>query len=373
MAKRFLCILLMLALLPIAVLGEDAPVFQKVLTNVPPEELSGSRFVVVDDEDEDAPADDALTLTLTLGGDTAIGIREIWWEREDALPAYLAREGMDYPFSELREVFAADDLTFLNLECTLKDDHRGEIMDKEYRFRGLPGYTAVLTGSSVELLNIANNHYVDYREGGKVSTRQALDDAGLPYSGYGYAYIWQQDGYRIGFAGCRETEYKRDPDVIARETAELRRLGCDVVIYSCHWGREYAAQHNEQQLEMAQAAAKAGVDVIVGTHPHVVQGLSEVDGTVVLWSLGNLMFGGTIKMQTFDGTLARLQLHFANHRYTGCTVSFLPVLTSSIAAAGRNDYRPVLAEGADRRRIMDKIAADSTVPVDRPVSFPARK
>lgn len=351
---------------------------------------AGTRLFILDDEDQrtweaqavagniadvtpTAPqplAEGESELVLTFGGDAVLGTREKWWNDEISFPAYLAANGMSYPFSGLQSVFAADDMTFVNLECVLKADSAGENKDKEYRFRGLPEYVQILWDGSIEQVNIANNHYIDYGTKGRDATRQALEDAGMPYSGYGYIYIWEKDGRRIGFAGCRESIFKSDKEVIRRDVATLRRAGCDVVIYSCHWGTEYRAKHNDLQEEMAREAMLAGVDIIVGTHPHVVQGIGTAGNTVVLWSLGNLMFGGTHDMKTFDATLAQVRLRFSGDAYVGCTVSYIPIQTSSADQA--NDFHPVIAEGTDKARVLEKIQTDSAFPVADEMYFPAK-
>ena len=314
--------------------------------------------------------EDVREIVMTFGGDTVIGTREIWWKQEDAFPAYLERYGMDYPFQALRELFAADDLTMVNLECTLKANRDYEDKSKRYRFRGMPSWTQVLTGSSVELVNIANNHYIDYGPNGKKTTRDALTQGGLPFSGYGHTYIAEIKGVKIGFAGIRETMYLKDKPKLAAEIQGLRAAGCDLVIYTCHWGVEYSPQHNSLQLGMAQVAVAAGADLVIGGHPHVVQGISVLREVPVVWSLGNLMFGGTIELSTFDGLLVRARFKFRDDTYLGCLLELLPVRTSGRAAEGINDYRPVPAEGEDAQRILQLIQADSLFPIAQTLWFP---
>lgn len=309
-------------------------------------------------------------IVITLGGDVVLGTRESWWKKEESLPSYLALEGMGYPFSSLLSIFEADDMTLVNLECVLKADASGEDKTKQWRFRGLPEYTEVLRLASIEQVNIANNHYIDYGVRGKKATREALTAGGIAFSGQNYTYAWDCNGRRIGFAGIRETTYKQDKKTIARDIAALRSVGCEVIVFSCHWGAEYSALHNAMQHEMAQAAIAAGADIVVGTHPHVVQGIDTMDGSVVLYSLGNLMFGGTHDMTTFDGTLAQLRLRFDKNGYLGCGVELIPVLTSSSAPA--NDFCPMVAEGDDRERILTKIQIDSGVTLREKMWFPAR-
>ncbi len=310
-------------------------------------------------------------LVVTLGGDVVLGTREKWQKSDDAFPAVLAREGYDYPFKNLVDIFKSDDMTFLNLECVLKTDRRGEDTDKLYRFRGLPEYTAVLWRSGVDQVNIANNHHIDYGTDGRTSTVQALIDANIPYSGYGQLYIWEKDGHKIGFAGCRESIWRQDRSIIKTEVDQLRALGCDVVIYSCHWGTEYSPTHSsELQQTMAQDAVDAGVDIVVGTHPHVVQGVEYRDGTLIIYSLGNLMFGGTHDMTTFDAMLAQVHLRFSGDTYLGAELDLIPVLTSS--SAPYNDFCPKLADGEDALRILAKVQADSDILIQNSMYFPAK-
>ena len=310
-------------------------------------------------------------LVLTLGGDVVLGTREKWWDDEDSLPSYLKREGMAYPFSRLAALFAEDDMTLVNLECVLKETAAGEDKDKLYRFRGLPSYTEALRVASVEQVNIANNHHIDYKKAGRESTCAALTAAGIPYSGYGHTWIWEKDGHKIGFGGCRETTYVKNKSIIREEVSALRQAGCEVVVYSIHAGKEYSAGHNELQEEMAAEAAKAGAALVVGTHPHVVQGVDTVEGAVVLYSLGNLMFGGTHEMTTFDATLARVRLRFDGETYVGMTVELIPVLTSSSGDLLINNFCPAVAEGDDRARIWGKIQADSGLALTEAMYFPA--
>lgn len=319
-----------------------------------------------------ALAEDETELVLTVGGDVVLGTRESWWERSDALPAHLSQHGLTYPFSGLQTIFQQDDMTFVNLECVLKEDNADEDKDKLYRFRGLPEWAEGLAASSIEQVSIANNHYVDYGEDGQHSTLQALEASGVAYSGFENMYIWEQDGQRIGFGGCRETVYKKDPSVVYKDVNAMKRAGCDVIIYTCHWGTEYEPNHNDLQERIAAAAAAAGADIILGGHPHVVQGVGTVEHRPVLYSLGNLMFGGTIELDTFDGMLAQLRLRFDAQGYKGCTVRLIPVLTSGQAGQQINDYRPVIAEGADRERILQKVQDDTAFPLLEEMYFPVR-
>ena len=309
-------------------------------------------------------------VTVTFGGDAVIGTREAWWGREDALPRYLEEYGCGYPFHRLAGSFGSDDMTVVNLECVLKADKSGENTNRLYRFRGLPEWTQVLLQGGIEQVNIANNHFMDYGDAGRKSSLEALKNAGVIFSGYGETAVAELKGHLFGFAGIRETVFLSKPGLIADEIAALREAGCEVIVYTCHWGTEYSFRHNDTQERMARAAADAGADLIVGGHPHVVQGIGRVDDVPVIWSLGNLMFGGTIDMTTFDAMLARVTFVFGQDGYRGCLLQPVPVLTSGRAAEGVNDYCPMEAMGEARERILMKIRADSDIKIADVMWFP---
>jgi poly-gamma-glutamate synthesis protein (capsule biosynthesis protein) len=262
---------------------------------------------------------------------------------------------MGYPFSGLQEYFATDDLTSVNLECVLKEDGAGENKNKEWRFRGLPEYTAILTEGSVELVNIANNHTIDYGNAGYQATVNAIDGV-VEWCGKDHPVAVNVKGHMIGFGGCRETTYLQDPEVIRRDIGRMKNEGCGIVIYQCHWGKEYSEHHNLLQEAMARACIRAGADLVIGHHPHVVQGMDVIDGVPVLYSLGNLMFGGTIRLETYDGLLARICIRPENG---DIVLRLIPILTSGEAENGINDYCPLPAREEDRIRILRRIQQDT--------------
>ena len=169
----------------------------------------------------------------------------------------------------------------------------------------------------IEQVNIANNHYIDFGGSGRESTRAALEAAGIGFSGYTYRSVVEVNGYRIGFAGCRETVYLDRKAPVYNDLQALREAGCDAIIYSFHWGKEYSPTHNQTQRRMADYAIQHGADIVVGTHPHCVQGVEHRRGSLILWSLGNLVFGGTHEMTTFDAVVAQAVLRFEDGEVSG--------------------------------------------------------
>ncbi len=303
------------------------------------------------------------TALLTFGGDAVLGVRESYFGRKDALAYYLEQNGLSWPFSGLAGIFSADDWTCVNLEGVLKADADGEDRTKSWRFRGLPEWAELLKLSSVEMVNLANNHTMDYGEAGFAATLEALEGRAQA-CGNGRLCLTELGGVCFGFGGCRETTFLQDPACIERDIAALRAQGAVYVIYQCHWGTEYSESHTVLQEAMARRCYRAGADLVVGHHPHVVQGIDYIGDMPVVYSLGNLMFGGTIDLKTFDGLLVQAAFPLAEKGTP--TLRLIPVLTSSRAAERINDYRPAVAGGEDWLRILETVQRDTPFSLAEP-------
>ena len=312
---------------------------------------------------------DLSRIVVTAGGDCVLGSEEDKRSSPYSLDSIVAQNGFAWPFSGLTDLFFSDDVTFVNLECVLKDSSRDKAAGRLFNFRGSPEFTQILTLGGVELCNIANNHYIDYGAAGKRETRAALAAAGIAYSGYGYTWIYEKEGVKIGFGGIRETIYRQDKKQIAKDIAALKDAGCAAVIYTCHFGQEYSRQHSALQTEMAYAAIDAGADIVIGHHPHVVQGVEVYKNRPIFYSVGNLVFGGNLTLTEYDALLLRLTLDFSSGEYMGARAALIPVLDTGSAPA--NDFRPVVAQGEDKARILQKIQDDSALLItDDTMCFP---
>ncbi len=101
-----------------------------------------------------------------------------------------------------------------------------------------------------------------------------------------------------------------------------------------------------------------------------VQGIEQRNGGVVIWSLGNLVFGGTHDMTTFDALIARAALRFEDGKYQGVMLMLIPVLTSSDRP--RNNFQPEFASGKDYERIIRLIQEDSPMEIEAEMWFEAK-
>ncbi|MEZ7872374.1 MAG: CapA family protein, partial [Eubacteriales bacterium] len=266
-------------------------------------------------------------------------------------------KGYEWPFSGLYDLLSADDLSVINLEGVLKDDTAGRQEGKLHWFRGPTSFAGILPAGSIELAGLANNHMRDYGIAGHNSTREALKAAGIPYFGYGDTYIQEHQGLKIGFGGIRETIWRQKPGLPGEEIAALKEAGCDYIVYTIHAGKEYSRTHNELQEKIARSIIDAGADIVIGMHPHVVQGIEKYKDGLIVYSLGNFSFGGNLKLTEFDGLAVQVILDFEGRELKETTLKLIPLLTSGTKPA--NDFRPIPAQGEDKERILELVQNDS--------------
>ncbi len=307
------------------------------------------------------------TLTLTFVGDCTIGGEDRLREFDYSFDAYLAKYGYDYFFEQVQSVIAHDDLTIANLEGVFINYESGAV-DKTYNFRGPKHYVNVLTGSSIEAVSIANNHIMDYGYDGVTHTLQTLEDASLPYFGTNDAivqtWIYKNGNVRIGFVSMETSYwYYRHRNLLKGQVAELREAGCQVVIVVMHGGIEYKTRHQGMQVDFAHDVLEYGVDLIIGHHPHVLQGIEVIDGRTVCYSIGNFVFGGNAQIRAPYTALFQFTLTFADDgTYLGHQLNIIPALPSG--EKDFNNYQPVLATGEDAEAAMAQIQHDTKFPLN---------
>ena len=170
-----------------------------------------------------------VTITVTAAGDCTFGGQDGAKGRRRFME-YAKDYGYDYFFNGVRSIFENDDLTIVNLEGPLTRLDRTD-RHANFIFHGDPEYANILTGSSVELCNVANNHSRDYGTEGLKETASVLDAAGVGYCGYNKAYYTTIKGVRVGALGFTWWDYNTRQ--MSKAVAEVRK-NCDLLIVSVH-------------------------------------------------------------------------------------------------------------------------------------------
>ena len=294
------------------------------------------------------------TVRITFLGDCTLGGVESQRNAGLGFVRRIEENGTDFPFRGLKALTAEDDLTVANLEGVLSDRKLKKVK-KKYNFIGSSSYTEILKAGSVECVTLANNHSGDYGEVGYADTADALTDAEIAWFGTDDPIIWMNGkGLKIGFLGVN---YSLTGDRAKRYREQMRQLrstGCAAVITVMHAGTEYSYKPpDDLQRQIVERAVSAGTDLIIGHHPHVVQGYTVTGGVPVVYSLGNCVFGGTTHAKDSDALIIQAGLCFQDGKLTGMDLHFYPI---SITSDERyNNYSPRLLTGSDAGRVLKKI------------------
>ena len=283
------------------------------------------------------PTPRALTISAagdcTLGGDMRGSS-----EKTFADTIYADSDPLSYCFRNVADIFASDDLTIVNLEVVLTDSSSYlQRDDKIFIMRGKPAYVNMLTSASIEVANIANNHVTDFGDKGIEDMAALLSANGLGCCGYGYTYTAEINGLTVGFVGINTWTTK---DSVKAETISSMREKCDILIVSCHWGNELEYKATEKQISIGHMAVDLGADLVLGHHPHVVNGIEVYKGVNIVYSLGNFCFGG--KRNPTDKDTFIYQHTFtenADGTFTGVG-TVIPCKITSVEDESYNNYQP---------------------------------
>ncbi len=297
------------------------------------------------------PQVDRSSITISALGDCAIGDLHYGAGAPGSFAAQLAAvdDPLSYPFSAVAETLGADDLTIANLEGTLT--HHKAWQNPVFSIRGKPEYAQMLRLGGVDLVNLDNNHSHDYGVQGHEDTKQALTAAEVAYFGRGTVDRRQIKGVEVvnlGYLGGPAGTRKRVVADVARE-----RETATIVIVSFHWGVEgFYATHPDQRA-LGRAAIDAGAALVLGHHPHVLQGIETYQGRHIVYSLGNFVFGANSQPQDMDSIIYQERFHIAEGKIESVTQHIIPVRISTDKT--QNDFRPVILEQDEAQVVLTKL------------------
>ncbi len=249
---------------------------------------------------------------------------------------------------EILEITNASDIFYVNHEYCISD--RGAALEgKYYTFRAKPERMELLKQMGTDIVSLANNHVFDYGKNALLDTTDLLEQAGIPYVGGGRnieeakePIYFIVNGIKIGFVGASNGEKNKftpqatetEPGILrAYDTTEYNQViqnaskECDYLIAYIHWGTEDTNYYNSDQQRWGREFLNSGADIVIGGHPHVLQGMEYVDGKPIIYSLGDFWFNhetkytGVLKLNiTQDGLK---EMSFVPCLQTGFTTQYL--------------------------------------------------
>lgn len=319
--KRLMSLLLMMLLLSAPALAEEAT-------------------------DDAAPIiEDISTVTLSFVGDCTVGEQYRYRGYEGSYCTKISKSGLDYPFSAVADIFAADDLTIANCEgCFTK---RKPATDKAMSLSADPSFAAVFRLGNVDVCNVINNHAKDFGVDGWHDTMAALEAEGIDYFGDEYVYTTEIKGVRIGIIGITYPILEKKMERYMSRIAALKEEeGCTFVIASIHWGTEDSHAINGDQKKYGRKIIDAGADLVYGHGSHTLLPIQYYKGKLIFYSTCNFTFGANANPK--DKDTAVFQVTFEVNGDGTMTARHLSVLPCK--QNKDRDFRPYLVEDEEEKQ-----------------------
>ena len=221
-----------------------------------------------------------------------------------------------FPFLKTADVLRGADITAGNLEGPLSD--KGEEAGNVYSFRMPSRALQGLISAGFDVLFLANNHIGDWGMEALTDTVFNLEDAGIAAPGAGRSpteasapKILEAKGVKIAFLSF--SDFFVSGAALADEASVTNAVlgakeAADVVVVAFHFGEEYSKEPSERQKLLAELAVNQGADLVVGSHPHVIQPLEVYNGKYIAYSLGNFVFDQNFSEETMTGGLLKVFL-----------------------------------------------------------------
>lgn len=311
-------------------------------------------------------------VTLILTGDIMLGGEFLKFKNSQ-------KAGYEHPFKNLKGIFQAADIVFGNLENTLSKD--GTIRaDKGSILYAPPDSVSALKYLNYSIISLGNNHINDYGKEGLLKTIEILNDKEISSFGAGKnpqeanrEITIERKGLKISFlgyttnerhvrsiiadedtAGCAFYGFKEIEEAIERVKAQS-----DIICVSLHWGYEYYLYPSPEQVKLAHQIIEAGAHVVIGHHPHIIQGFERYKHGIIFYSLGNFFFPGFYEK---DGCLHKWREESNKSIIVKCEVNRgkvedIEILFSFLSI----DYQIVTLEDEDKEAAileLDKISRE---------------
>lgn len=234
------------------------------------------------------------------------------------------RQGEDFLIHDsIRTIFEGVDLVIGNLEGPITDEASKSETSRvgepaNYHFTFPSSSAEFLHRNSIKLVNIGNNHILNFGREGVDQTKHFLDGAGIKYFGSplaGDERIAYQEikGTKIAFVNYNEFIWKGKEKVL--EDIKEAKSQVDLIVLYAHWGKEYVGVEDSTR-NLAHQFIEAGADLIIGSHPHVIQEREEYQGKRIYYSLGNFIFDQYFSPETKEGLLVQVTFDPATKQFS---------------------------------------------------------
>ncbi len=269
----------------------------------------------------------------------------------------------DYPWGNVLRLLRKNGLNITNLETTLTKS--ADEADKIFTFKAQPDRVECLTRAGIGIVNIANNHILDFGEEGLIETIDVLDNAGVKHIGAGKNIseakrpaIFKKNGMAVGIIGCTDNEpswkagedkagtnyldIPYDFDVLNKDILALRNK-VDIIVLSIHWGPNMRLRPSKGFRNFAHKCIDAGADIIHGHSAHIFQGVEVCKNKIIFYDTGDFVDDYAVDEFLRNDRSFLFNVHASKDKL--CKIELVPVLISGMQVnkAKENDLKDAIS------------------------------
>lgn len=290
------------------------------------------------------------SVTISFTGDCTLGTYAKSGNRAFEV-VFESQKDYDYYFKNVKHIFEKDDYTVVNLEGPLTDATTYDA-NKPFAFKGREDYVNILLSGNVEAANLSNNHIRDYFDEGYNDTKNILTENNIAYFDNKNFYIEEIEGLKFGFAGFKAFNLGTKSE-IDEALKYFNDNNVDIKIIELHGGIEYDYQFDSIKQQLAYYSIDNGADLIVGHHPHILQGIEEYNDKYIIYSLGNFCYGGNRNPIDKNSAIAQVTFNFKDDKFIDSNLKLIPVSISSVVDC--NNFQPTVLENEEKEYVLKLI------------------
>lgn len=262
------------------------------------------------------------------------------------------KNNFNYNWEKTANYLKTANITLINLEAPLMKSCK--LSSSGFTFCGNSRQIEGVVFAGVDIANITNNHIGNFGSAGIAETKKLLTDNHILWSGFSNLAIREVKGKKFGFLGYNGVGVKIDRESMSKEIQESK-VKVDFLVVSIHWGKEYESLPMsdgniapDNPIEIGHLMIDSGADLIIGNHPHWVQGVELYKKGFIAYAHGNFIFDQTWSKETQEGVVGEYTF------YEGglVAVKYLPIVVDK-------SYQPVFVDGTRAETILKRMQ-DST-------------
>lgn len=258
----------------------------------------------------------------------------------------------NYNWEKTASYLKTSDISLINLEAPLLKNC--PLASSGFTFCGSARQVEGMVFAGIDVANLANNHIGNYGSSGITETKQILEKNNIGWSGFSHLDIKETKGLKFGFLGYNGIGVKINREAMSNEIREARTK-TDILIISVHWGKEYevlpmadGSIAPDNPIDIGHLMIDSGADLIIGNHPHWVQGVEIYKNKFIAYAHGNFIFDQTWSTETQEGVVGE----YIFYEKKLISVLFKPIVVDK-------SYQPVFVEGERAKSILTRMQTAS--------------